>query len=242
MPNRARILVVLTNHSAYPSRPDRTGLWLAELTHFLDIVDVAGYDSDFVSPHGGPVPLDERSLGWLYLNNAMREHLGDPAFIASLRNTKAAAQVDPADYAAIYYAGGHGTMWDFCDSASLTKLGERIYRQGGVVSAVCHGVAGLLDLKDEDGRPLVAGRKVTGFSNSEEWLSGLKSQVPFLLEDELIARGAHYSKAWLPFTSFVVVDGRIATGQNPGSSKAIAKAVVALLAERPLVKEGPPES
>jgi putative intracellular protease/amidase len=240
MPDRARILVVLTNHSAYPSRPDSTGLWLAELTHFLDVVDAAGYDADFVSPCGGSVPLDGRSLGWLYLNRATRQHLKNPAFMASLKNTRAAAQVDPADYAAIYYAGGHGTMWDFRDSAALRKLGEHIYRQGGVVSAVCHGVAGLLDLKDRDGRPLVAGRKVTGFSNREEWLSGLKGQVPFLLEDELIAKGARYCKAWLPFTSFVVVDGRIATGQNPGSSKAIAEAVVKLLAEPAPVKEGSP--
>jgi putative intracellular protease/amidase len=238
MPDRARILVVLTNHSAYPSRPDSTGLWLAELTHFLDVVDAAGYDADFVSPCGGSVPLDERSLGWLYLNRATRERLEDPAFMARLNRTKAADEVEPDKYAAIYYAGGHGTMWDFRNNAALRNLGEQIYRQGGVVSAVCHGVGGLLDLQDGKGRPLVAGRKITGFSNREEVLSGLKGEVPFLLEDALIATGARYSKAWLPFSSFVLVDGRIATGQNPGSSKAIAKAVVELLAKPPSATHG----
>lgn len=229
---------MLTNHSTYPGRTDKTGLWLAELTHFLDVVEAAGYEADFVSPLGGAVPLDERSLGWLYLNRATRGRLNDPAFMARLNRTKAADEVEPDKYAAIYYAGGHGTMWDFPGNAALRNLGEQIYRQGGVVSAVCHGVGGLLDLQDAKGRPLVAGRKITGFSNREEVLSGLKSAVPFLLEDELIARGARYSKAWMPFSSFVLVDGRIATGQNPGSSKAIAKTVVELLAKSPSATEG----
>jgi putative intracellular protease/amidase len=231
MTNRARILAILTNHSAYPSRLDTTGLWLTELTHFLDVLNAASYDVDFVSPSGGPVPLDERSLGWHYLNSATREHLKNPTFMARLKNTKAAALVDPAGYTAIYYTGGHGTMWDFPHSPALKNLGECIYRQGGVVSAVCHGVCGLLNLQGGDCRPLIAGRKVTGFSNTEEWLSRVKDQVPFLLEDELIAKGGYYYKAWLPFSSFVMVDGRIATGQNPGSSKAIAKTVLRLLEE-----------
>ncbi|MGO4339890.1 type 1 glutamine amidotransferase domain-containing protein [Labrys sp. KB_33_2] len=231
MSNRGEILVVLTNHSAYPSRPDKTGLWLTELTHFVDAVEAAGYTTDFVSPAGGAVPLDERSLGWLYTDRAARAHLNNPHFMTRLKNTMAAADADPRGYAAIYFTGGHGTMWDFRGNNALKNLGERIYRQGGVVSAVCHGAAGLLDLQGADGQPLIAGRRLTGFSNTEEQLSGIKDQVPFFLENELKAKGARYSKAWLPFSSFVVLDGRLATGQNPGSSKAIAKAVIKILTE-----------
>lgn len=223
---RGKIVVVLTNHSKYPSRSDSTGLWLTELTHFYDAAHAAGLQMDFVSPEGGEVPIDERSLGFLYLDDSARAHLANPEFMKRLKTTLPAATVDPANYQAIYFAGGHGTMWDFRDNADLKRIGEQIYRQGGVVSAVCHGVAGLLSLQDESGISLIAGRTVTGFSNMEESLSGVKSQVPFMLQDELVKRGAHYKKAFLPFTSYVVTDDRIITGQNPQSSKEIAMAVV----------------
>ncbi len=221
-----KILVVMTNHSRYPSRTDKTGLWLTELTHFYDVARAAGWQMDFVSPAGGEVPLDERSLKGLYMDDAARAHLADPAFMARLKNTLAPDAVNPANYRAIYFTGGHGTMWDFPDNKSLKTISEQIYRQGGIVSAVCHGVAGLLPLKDETGKPLIAGRKVTGFSAAEEFLSGIKSQVPFMLQDELVNRGASYEKALLPFTSYVVVDDRIITGQNPQSSEEIGEAVV----------------
>lgn len=221
-----KILVVMTNHSKYPSRTDKTGLWLTELTHFYDVAEAAGLQMDFVSPAGGEVPLDERSLKRLYMDDAARAHLADPAFMAQLKNTLAPAAVNAAQYRAIYFTGGHGTMWDFPDNSILKGISEQIYRQGGIVSAVCHGVAGLLPLQDEEGRPLIAGRKVTGFSAAEELLSGVKSQVPFMLQDELVRRGAHYEKAILPFTSYVVTDDRIITGQNPQSGKEIGEAVV----------------
>lgn len=221
-----KIVVVLTNHSTYPSRSDTTGLWLTELTHFYDAAHAAGLQMDFVSPEGGEVPLDERSLGFLYLDDSARAHLANPEFMKRLKTTLPATAIDPAHYQAIYFAGGHGTMWDFRDNAALKRIGEQIYRQGGIVSAVCHGVAGLLPLQDESGKSLIAGRTVTGFSNMEESLSGVKSQVPFMLQDELIKRGAHYKKAFLPFTSYVVTDDRIITGQNPQSSEEIATAVV----------------
>lgn len=227
-----KILVVLTNHAAYPSRSDGTGLWLTELTHFYDAARAAGFDMDFVSPAGGEVPLDERSLKWIYLDAAARAHLADPAFMARLKATRPADAIDASHYQAVYYAGGHGTMWDFPTDKALKRISEQIYRQGGVVSAVCHGVAGLLSLTDENGKPLIAGKTVTGFSNREEWLSGVKSQVPFLLEDQLLARGARYKKGFLPFTSYVVTDDRLITGQNPQSSKEIAEAVVKRLQAR----------
>lgn len=225
-----RILVVMTNHAQFPSRSDTTGLWLTELTHFYDAAEAAGLQMDFVSPKGGEVPIDERSLKALYLDDSARARLADPAFMARLKTTLPPSAVAPADYQAIYFTGGHGTLWDFPDDKNLKRIGEQIYRQGGIVSAVCHGVSGLLSLQDENGKPLIAGRTVTGFSNLEESLSGMKSQVPFLLQDALIGRGAHYEKVLLPFTSHVVTDDRIITGQNPQSSRAIGEAVVKRLA------------
>lgn len=221
-----KVLVVLTNHSAYPTRTDKTGLWLTELTHFYDAAKAAGLEMDFVSPAGGEVPLDERSMKSFYLDKSAKAHLADPAFMQRLKTTLTPDAIDPSGYKAIYYAGGHGTMWDFPNNQALKNIAEQIYRQGGIVSAVCHGVGGLLPLQDEQGKPLIAGRTVTGFANSEEVLAGIKSQVPFLLQDALIRQGAHYKKGFFPFTSYVVTDDRIITGQNPQSSKEIAEAVV----------------
>lgn len=223
---RNKILVVMTNHATYPSRQDTTGLWLTELTHFYDVAQAAGYDMDFVSPQGGTVPLDERSMKSLYVDKAARAHLNDAPFMQRLKTTLAPSAVNPSLYKAIYYTGGHGTMWDFPGNKELQDIGEKIYRQGGIVSAVCHGVGGLIPLQDEHGKALIAGKAITGFSNTEESLSGIKAEVPFLLQDKLRSRGAHYKKAFFPFTSYVVVDGRIITGQNPQSSKEIAEAVV----------------
>ncbi len=221
-----KVLIVMTNHAAYPSRSDTTGLWLTELTHFYDVILQAGYRMDFVSPLGGKVPLDERSLGWLYMDDAARAYLQDQAFMGRLQASKAAASVNPAEYLAIYYTGGHGTMWDFKGNKDLQRIAEAIYRQGGIVSSVCHGAAGLLDLQTEGGRPLIEGRLVTGFSNTEETLSGVKDQVPFLLQDELQSRGAKYDKSIIPFRSYAVTDGRLVTGQNPSSGKAVAEALL----------------
>lgn len=224
-----QILVIMTNHSRYPSRSDSTGLWLTELTHFTETVEAAGYTTVFASPKGGAVPLDERSLGWLYMDKSAREHLKSPAFRARLQNTLPVADVDPSRFGAIYFTGGHGVMWDFPANPDLRRVAETIYNQGGVVSAVCHGVAGLLDLRDAQGQLLIKGKNITGFSDREESLSGMKRQVPFFLEDRLVSQGARYRKGWLPFTSFAITDGRLVTGQNPQSPKAVAEAVLAVL-------------
>jgi Putative intracellular protease/amidase len=224
--SKGKILVVMTNHAKYPSREDTTGLWVTELTHFYDVARKAGYDMDFVSPKGGFVPLDERSQKWIYMDKEARDHLADKDFMSRLNNTLKPSDVKASDYKAIYFTGGHGVMWDFPNNPELTDLSEKIYRQGGVVSAVCHGVAGLLALKNEQGQPLIANRKVTGFSNMEESLSGMKKQVPFFLEDSLKAKGATYKRGFFPFTSYVIVDDRIITGQNPQSPREVGVEVV----------------
>lgn len=224
-----RVLVVLTNHAKYPTREDTTGVWLTELTHFHEVFDAAGIEVDFVSPRGGRVPVDERSLGWPHADDRAKELIKDPVFLRRLNTTRNPEQVDPSQYMAVFYTGGHGTMWDFRGSAGLKRVAEEIHRQGGVVASVCHGAAGLIDLKSEDGRPLISGRRITGFSNLEETLSGVKGQVPYLLQDELVAQGAAYDKSFIPFRSYVVTDGRLVTGQNPGSSMEVAHEVLRVI-------------
>ncbi len=229
--NNRQILVIMTNHASYPSRTDTTGLWLTELTHFTEVVEAAGFTTVFASPKGGVVPLDERSLGWLYIDKAAREYLQSPTLRTRLQNTLPIADVDPSQFRAIYFTGGHGVMWDFPGNPDLQRVAQTIYNQGGIVSAVCHGVAGLLDLKDEQGNAIIKGKNITGFSNREELLSGMKREVPFLLEDRLLSQGARYRKGWVPFTSFVITDGRLITGQNPQSPKAVAYAVITELSK-----------
>ena len=217
-----KILIIVTNHSKYPHRTDSTGLWVTELTHFYDVMKAAGFEMDFASPLGGSTPLDERSQGWMYMDKSAKAHLQDSTFMAKLKNTKAAADINPAEYIAIYFTGGHGTMWDFRGNSALKNVAEQIYAQGGYVTSVCHGAAGLLNLTRPDGKPLIAGKKITGFSNTEEKLAGLKNEVPFFLQDELSALGADYHKALFPFSAYAIADGRLVTGQNPNSGKAVA--------------------
>lgn len=221
-----KVLIMVTNHQDYPSREDKTGLWLTELTHFYDLVTEAGLDVDIASPLGGKTPLDERSLGWLYMDKSAKRHLNEPDFKAMLTNTLDARKLNADDYLAVYFAGGHGTMWDFRNNQDLKRLAEGIYNQGGYITSVCHGAAALLNIESLEGTPLVAGRHITGFSNTEEWLAGLTDEVPFSLEDELKALGASYHKKVLPFLSYAIADGRLITGQNPNSGKAVASELI----------------
>ncbi|MCG8317018.1 MAG: type 1 glutamine amidotransferase domain-containing protein [Pseudomonadales bacterium] len=231
MPNHGKILVVMTNHSEYPTRSDTTGLWLTELTHFIDVVQKAGYETVFTSPKGGKVPLDERSLSWLYMDTSASNYLKTKDFLDRLDNTLPIADIKYSQFSAIYFTGGHGVMWDFKDNPDLKRAAEAIYTQGGVLSAVCHGVAGLINLEDEAGKPLIEGRKITGFSNLEEFLSGLNDEVPFHLQDELENKGASYKQSLFPFFSYSLTDGRIITGQNPASAKAVAVSLVKSLSQ-----------
>lgn len=226
-----KILIVATNHSEYPTRKDETGLWFGELVHFYEPFHSAGYEIDFVSPQGGEIPLDDRSMSFLFMGSLEKQYYADEKFMAKLNNSLTPAEVNPADYSAIYYTGGHGTMWDFPENERLQAISRDIYEQGGIVSAVCHGVTGLLNIELSDGKHLVDGVTLTGYSNIEEVLAGVKSQVPFSLEDELKSRGADYKRSMLPFTPFVQTNGRIITGQNPQSTKTLAQAVLKSLEE-----------
>ncbi|MDR0212004.1 MAG: type 1 glutamine amidotransferase domain-containing protein [Pseudomonas putida] len=219
-----KILVVLTNTAKYPTLRRATGLWLGEAVHFVDEVQKAGYAVDYVSPMGGYVPIDPHSLqmapelDWQWYD--------DKAFMNRLGNTLTPGQVKADNYCAIYYAGGHGVVWDLPENAPLQELARRIYEAGGVVAAVCHGVVGLLNIKLSDNSLLVRGRQVTGFSNTEEKLAELDKVVPYLTENELVARGGKYSKHEDPWAAYVVSDDRLITGQNPASSQRVAQQVL----------------
>lgn len=228
-----RIVVIVTNAGEYETVGYRTGLWLGELTHFYDYTADHGYELDLASPAGGYVPLDPESLAHEVLGElGTGERYRDRAFMDLLTDTRRAGDLEAAEYDAIYFTGGHGVMFDFRDTA-LAALTARFYDSGRIVSAVCHGPAGLLEVRLGNGDPLLQGRNVTGFSWAEEEAAQRADAVPFSLQDELKNRGGNYSTAEEPFGTHVVTDGRLITGQNPGSARAVAEAVVtALRAQR----------
>jgi putative intracellular protease/amidase len=226
--SRKKMLVVLTSVPKYPNLARATGLWLGEAVHFVKKVEAAGYAADYVSPEGGYTPIDPHSLAmadetdWAWYQNR--------AFMDRLGATLKPSQVNPDDYSVIYYAGGHGVVWDFPDNEELQALSRRIFENGGIVSSVCHGAVGLLNIRLSDGSLLIAGKEVTGFSNQEEQLAELDKYVPYLTEDELVKRGAIYKKAAEPWLPFAVADQRVITGQNPASGGPVADLVLKALA------------
>jgi putative intracellular protease/amidase len=229
MTSKKKILAIAT--SADPSlKGKKTGLWLSELTHFLDVIVKAGWEFDVASPRGGKIPLDEGSATESQLKDPVNARfMKDPRFVAQLESSIALSDIDPSAYDAAYLAGGHGTMFDFRESADLKAVLAAIYGAGRPLSGVCHGVSGLVDVLDANGKYVVEGRRVTGFSNAEDTLAGVKKLMPYLLEDALKERGARYKKNLVPFTERVEVDGALITGQNPQSAKAVGEALVAAL-------------
>ncbi len=224
-----RILTVVTNVSHYEDPSEPTGLWLSELTHAYDVFAEAGYEQTIASPQGGSSPLEPRSLKFPNYNKSAKAWKADDAKMALLASTASPDEIDSADFDAIYFTGGHAVMYDFPNSQGLQRITREIYERGGIVSSVCHGYCGLLNTRLSDGSLLVAGRKLTGFAWSEEVLARVDKLVPYNVEEEMKNRGARYGKGLIPFASHVVVDGRLVTGQNPGSAKATAKKIVSVL-------------
>lgn len=222
------ILVVVTNISKYPSQERATGLWLGEAVHFVDEMEKEGYKVDYVSPKGGYTSIDPHSLQPDQMTELDWKYYSNNDFLNKLGATLSADAVNAEDYDAIYYTGGHGVMWDFPNDEKLQNIASKIYENGGVVSAVCHGVVGLLNIKNATGNYLIADKKVAGFANTEEIALGLDKIVPFLTEDELVNRGANYVKGE-DWAAFAVADDRVVTGQNPASGGAVAKGVLQLL-------------
>jgi putative intracellular protease/amidase len=218
-----RVLLVLTSHDDLAG-VRQTGYYVGEAAHPWRVFTDAGYQVDVASIAGGVPPQDGRDTS----DQVQEDFLADPGISAQLANTTKLDDVDPARYDAIYLVGGHGTMWDFPDSKRLDEVGRSVYEAGGVVSAVCHGPSGLVNMKLSDGTLLIDGKTVTGFTNEEEAAVKLTDVVPFLLAQKLKERGANHVAA-APWAEHVEVDGRLITGQNPQSAAAVAREVVKIL-------------
>lgn len=221
MEGMTRALIALTSHSELGRTGRSTGYYVGEAAEPWEVFRAAGYDVDLVSVAGGEPPVDGRDEN----DSTQNDFLAT----AGVTDTPKAADVDPAGYDVILFAGGHGTMWDFPDDPDLARIARSVYERGGVVAAVCHGPSALVNLTLTDGSRLVAGKRVAGFTNSEEAAVGLTDEVPFLLADKLGEAGAQHVPT-PDFTEHVVVDGRLVTGQNPQSARAVADAVVKLIA------------
>ncbi|MFD7406654.1 type 1 glutamine amidotransferase domain-containing protein [Streptomyces sp. NPDC059866] len=219
-----KILIALTSHDRLGDTGRTTGFYLPEAAHPWKVFTDAGYEVDLVSVKGGEPPMDgvDRS------DSIQSAFLADVHISGQLAATPRPKDIDPTQYDAIFYAGGHGTMWDFPGDTTLAGVAQGIYEGGGVVAAVCHGPAALVNLTLSDGTHLVAGKAVAAFTNDEESAVGLTDVVPFALQTKLEERGAKHSGA-ANFEAHVVVDGRLATGQNPASSTGVAEAVLEIL-------------
>jgi len=224
MTRTKHVLLVVTSHPELGTSGRSTGAYLSEVAHPHHAFVNAGVRVSFASPRGGRPPFD----GTNDPDPISRAFLEDRAIDAQLAAMPKLVDVDPNDYDAVFFAGGHGTMWDFPDDPSIPRIANAILERGGVVSAVCHGPAALVNLKLPNGDYLVANRDVAAFTNDEERAAGVDAIVPFSLADVLASRGARLRLAPL-FAPNVVTDGRLVTGQNPASATGVAQAVVALL-------------
>lgn len=222
------ILMVLTSHDRLGDTGQKTGFWLEEFAAPYYVLRDAGAAITLASPKGGQPPLDPKSDAPEAQTEATRRFKADPGAQAQLAATVPLADVRAEDFDAVFFPGGHGPMWDLAESPDARALVEAFAAAGRPIAAVCHAPAVFRHTRGADGKPLVSGRRVAGFTNSEEAGVGLTDVVPFLLEDMLKANGAHYEKGpdQQPFT---VRDGALITGQNPASSAPAARELLALL-------------
>ena len=223
-----KILIVLTSHDQLGDTGKKTGFWLEEFVAPYYVLMDAGATITLASPKGGRPPLDPKSDLSENLTDLTKRFRTDTAAQAELANTKKLADVSADDFDAVFYPGGHGPMWDMPDNRTSIALIEAFVKADKPVGAVCHAPAALVNVRGKDGEYLVKGKRVTGFSNAEEEAAGLTASVPFLLENRLKERGGVYSKG-ADWASYVQVDGKLVTGQNPASSQTAAEALLKLL-------------
>ncbi|NDC37666.1 MAG: type 1 glutamine amidotransferase domain-containing protein [Proteobacteria bacterium] len=221
-----RVAIVLANHGQLGDTGRPTGFFLSEATHPYKVFRAAGYEIEFLSPNGGLAPMD----GVDRTDPINAAFLADPALVARTRTTTAISKVEASRFDAVFFAGGHGTMWDLPDNKNVQVLIRAVYERGGIVAAVCHGPAALVNVTLSDGTFLVAGKEVSAFTNEEESAVQLDAVVPFALESRLRTRGAMFVEA-PNFKKMVAVADRLVTGQNPASATGVAEAVVKLLGD-----------
>ena len=225
----AKVLMVLTSHDRLGDTGRSTGFWLEEFAAPYYVLKDAGVDITVASPRGGQPPVDPKSEDPNAETPSMRRFKKDSEAQRVLANTVRLSNVSADDFDAVFYPGGHGPLWDLAEDRTSIDLIEKLYAARKPVAAVCHGPAVLRHAKGPDGVPLVKGKEVTGFADTEEAAVGLTKVVPFLVEQELKARGGRYSKA-VDWADHVVVDGNLITGQNPASSESTARSLLEQLA------------
>ena len=218
------VLMVMTSHGKLGETGKPTGFFLGELTHPMEVFETAGVPVDFASVQGGQPPVDGLELE----DPINARYWNDKSFRQKLSQTKKLSELDPSNYAAVFFVGGHGTMWDFPDDAAVQRFARELFEAGSPVGAVCHGPAALVNVKPSDGTYLVAGKEVSSFTNSEEEKVGLTKVVPFLLASKFEERGARHLPA-ADFAKQVVVSANLVTGQNPASAAGVAEKMVELL-------------
>ncbi|MBN4063300.1 type 1 glutamine amidotransferase domain-containing protein [Cardiobacterium sp. AH-315-I02] len=223
-----KVLIVLTSHDRLGDTGKKTGFWLEEFASPYYHLKDAGVLVTLASPRGGQPPLDPKSHEPDFQTDDTRRFDDDKAAQNELANTAKLAEMKVENFDAVFYPGGHGPLWDLHKDNDSIALIEAFITAGKPVATICHAPSVLLKAKDQNGDPLVKGKEVTGFSNSEEAAVELTDVVPYLLEDQLIAVGGVYRKVE-DWNSLAVVDGLIITGQNPGSSAAVAEALVKAL-------------
>ncbi|MEJ7930503.1 type 1 glutamine amidotransferase domain-containing protein [Ramlibacter sp. AN1015] len=226
-----KVLFVLTSHGSLGNTGKKTGFWLEEFAAPYYVFKDAGADITLASPLGGQPPLDPKSDDPDAQTDATRRFRADKEAVQALSTTKTLSSVRPDDFDAVFYPGGHGPLWDLAESEDSKALIESMLAAGKPVAAVCHAPGVLRHVKAADGTPWVRGKRVTGFTNSEEAAVGLTEVVPFLVEEMLKSAGATYSKG-ADWQSHVVTDGPLITGQNPASSAAGAQALLQALEAR----------
>ncbi len=223
-----KVLFVLTSHSELGNTGEKTGFWIEEFAAPYYLLADEGVEITIASPKGGQPPIDPKSEAPDAQTAATQRFENDSALKEKLANTVRLNEVDAADYDAIFYPGGHGPLWDLANDADSIKLIQTFIKQRKPVTMVCHAPGVLVNVKAENGDPLVKGKLLTGFSNSEEDAVQLTEVVPFLLEDEMKKSGAIYSKG-PDWKSYVIKDGLLITGQNPGSSEEAAEELLKVL-------------
>ncbi len=220
-----KCLMVLTSHDKLGDTDEKTGFWLEEFAAPYYVFKDAHVEVTLASPHGGQPPLDPKSDEPDLQTEATKRFKSDTGAQTALANTLKLSDIDPDKFDAVFYPGGHGPLWDLAEDRDSIALIESMYAAGKPVAAVCHAPAVFRHAKAPDGAPLVRGKSVTGFSNSEEEAVQLTEIVPFLVETELKSKGANYSKA-NDWQAYAIHDGNLITGQNPASSELAAKTVL----------------
>lgn len=224
-----KVLIVLTSHDDLGNTGEKTGFWVEEFAApYYELVD-AGVQVTIASVAGGQPPIDPKSTLEDFQTEATKRYDADEEVQALMANTAVLATVNSVDYDAVFYPGGHGPLWDLTDNADSISLIESFLAANKPVAAVCHATAAFLNVKDASGEYVVKGKAVTGFTNGEEDAVQLTAVVPFLLEDELIKRGADYQKV-ADWNAFAVQDGLLISGQNPQSSELAAEKLLAAIA------------